>query len=379
MTKTEPDQGQVSWPNANDLDNDQLVMSLEFSHGVSSVFELKVDLRLPFSGVTAIYGASGSGKTTLLRCIAGLEKSVSGVLKVGGRLWQSESLFMPAHQREVGYVFQESSLLPHINALQNLLFVQKYTKLKVDQVQLAEVVELMGIGALLQSYPAQLSGGERQRVAISRALLLQPKLLLMDEPLASLDSDKKQELLQYLERLQKQFRIPILYVTHSDAEVARLADYMVVLNKGKVVAQGELNKVLSQLDLPTGFGSNRGVVLQGCVAENSDDWGLVKIDFGGGSLWAKAEGDTLGDKVRVRVLASDISIALSDHKDTSILNRLPAIVGGISRDGGSLALLKLQIGEDVLLARLSNKSVGDLQLQIGKKVWAQIKSVAIAR
>lgn len=357
---------------------EQILISLNFAHSKARGFRLEVDLALPLSGVTAIYGASGSGKTTLLRCIAGLEKS-SGFLSVGDQCWQSESVFVPTHQREIGYVFQESSLLGHLTAHQNLLFAQKYAKLKLHEDHLQEIIELMGIQTQLKSYPAQMSGGERQRVAIARALLLQPKLLLMDEPLASLDSERKLELYPYLERLQKESQIPILYVTHSDDEVARLADFLVVLNQGKVAAQGPLSEVITQLDLSAELGSNRGVVLHCKVAEGNEKWGLVKVNFKGGMLWVKAQNDSIGDSVRVRVLASDVSIALSNHKDSSILNRLHATVAEISKDSGAMALLKLKVGEDVLLARLSNRSVEELKLQIGSAVWAQIKSVAVAR
>lgn len=360
-------------------ESEQILISLNFAHSKAREFKLEVDLALPLSGVTAIYGASGSGKTTLLRCIAGLEKSARGFLSVGGQCWQSESLFMPTHQREIGFVFQESSLLGHLTAHQNLLFAQKFTKLKLRESHLQEVIELMGIQSQLKSTPAQLSGGERQRVAIARALLLRPKLLLMDEPLASLDSERKLELFPYLERLQNESRIPILYVTHSDDEVARLADFLVVLNQGKVAAQGPLNEVITQLDLPAQLGSNRGVVLHCKVFETNEKWGLVKVSFKNGMLWVKAQNDEIGDRVRVRVLASDVSIALSDHKDSSILNRLQATVSEISKESEAMALLKLHVGEDVLLARLSNRSVEELKLQVGSKVWAQIKSVAVAR
>lgn len=371
-------------PDPNSVDKtclskyEQVLISLNFAHSKARGFRLEVDLALPLSGVTAIYGASGSGKTTLLRCIAGLEKS-SGFLSVGDQCWQSESVFVPTHQREIGYVFQESSLLGHLTAHQNLLFAQKYAKLKLHEDHLQEIIELMGIQTQLKSYPAQMSGGERQRVAIARALLLQPKLLLMDEPLASLDSERKLELYPYLERLQKESQIPILYVTHSDDEVARLADFLVVLNQGKVAAQGPLSEVITQLDLSSELGSNRGVVLHCKVAEANEKWGLVKVNFKGGMLWVKAQNDSIGDSVRVRVLASDVSIALSNHKDSSILNRLQATVAEISKDSGAMALLKLKVGEDVLLARLSNRSVEELKLQIGSSVWAQIKSVAVAR
>lgn len=360
-------------------ESEQMLISLSFSHDDDRKFKLEVDLALPLRGVTAIYGASGSGKTTLLRCIAGLEKA-RGLLTVGGHCWQSESFFLPTYQREIGFVFQEASLLEHLTALQNLLFAQKHARQEVHEDHLQEVVELMGIQAQLQSYPAQLSGGERQRVAIARALLLRPKLLLMDEPLASLDTQRKLEFFPYLERLQNESQIPILYVTHSDDEVARLADFLVVLNQGKLAAQGPLNEVITQLELPAELEPNRGVVLHCNIAQINEDWGLVNVKFKSGMLRVtKALNDKVGDGVRVRVLARDVSVALSDHRDSSILNRLQATVTEIAKDGSAMALIKLQIGEVSLLSQLSNRSVAELKLQVGSVVWAQIKSVAVTR
>lgn len=358
---------------------EELKISLAHRYSSKSSFSLTVNLKLPLNGITAIYGASGSGKTTLLRCIAGLEKSASGFLNVGDEVWQAENDFLPTFKRDIGYVFQEASLFPHLTARQNLTFSQRHSSKPLDENQFLEIVQLLGIEELLDSYPSNLSGGERQRVAIARALLLKPKLLLMDEPLASLDTARKQELLPYIKKLQELSQIPILYVTHSDEEVVRIADYLVVMKDGQVEAQGELSAVVSDLKLPIKLGSNQGAVLQGKVVDKDARWGLVKVAFDGGSLWVKALNDEVGDLVRVRILASDVSIALSEHSDSSILNRLPATVAETVVDNAALAMLKLQVGNSVLLAQLSRKSLEELALREGSEVWAQIKSVAVAR
>lgn len=347
--------------------------------GAGAVFLLDVNMALPLYGITAIYGASGSGKTTLLRCIAGLEKPGTGELIVGGEVWQSNNFFLPAFKRSIGYVFQEASLFFHLTARQNLLFSKRYCGAKISASQLSEIVELMGIEKVLDSYPDQLSGGERQRIAIARALLLKPKLLLMDEPLASLDSDRKKELLPYIKNLQCELQIPIFYVTHSEDEMIKIADHVVMMEGGKVAAHGDLTEVASDLNLAIRMGSDQGAVLQVEVLENDSRFGLLKAGFPGGALLLESSGDEVGDTFRVRVLASDVSIALSDHEDSSILNRLRGTISEILLEKGAMAMLKLRVGDSTLLARLSRKSLEEMSLQVGCEVWAQVKSVAVAR
>lgn len=359
--------------------NQEVHIELTHTYNAKSPFSLSVNLQLPLSGITAIYGESGSGKTTLLRCIAGLEQSASGNLRVGNEVWQEGDMFIPTCKRDIGYVFQEASLFPHLTARQNLTFAQRHASRVLDDKQFIEIVQLLGIEKQLDYYPENLSGGERQRVAIARALLLKPKLLLMDEPLASLDSDRKQDLLPYIQKLQELAKIPILYVTHSDQEVVRIANYLVVMKSGEVAAQGELTDVVSNMKLPIRLGGTRGSILEGKVVEKDERWELVKIALSGGELWVRAVTDEVGDSVRVRVLATDVSIALSEQKDSSILNRLPGTVTEIIAESGAMAMIKLRIGEFFLLAQLSRKSLEELSLKPGSKVWAQIKSVAVAR
>ncbi|MFK7863775.1 MAG: molybdenum ABC transporter ATP-binding protein [Pseudohongiellaceae bacterium] len=360
--------------------SDTVKTSLKKAYDNDSLFSLDIDFTTPLEGITAIYGASGSGKTTLLRCMAGLEKRVSGTLCVGDEIWQAEGFVLPAFKRSIGYVFQEASLFPHLTAGQNLRFAQRHCQVNISDSEIAEIIELMGIENVLETFPEKLSGGERQRIAIARALLLKPKLLLMDEPLASLDSERKQELLPYIKDLQRKSQIPILYVTHSEEEVIKIADYLVLLEKGRVVTHGALEDVASNLKVPLRLGTEQGAILPVRVLEKDSVFGLIKVGFPGGSLFIETFGDEIKDKFRVRVLASDVSIALSEHRDSSFLNRLEVTISDMEfEENGAMAMLKLKVGESFLLARLSRKSIEEMKLQIGDKVWAQIKSVAVAR
>lgn len=341
-------------------------------------FSLDVDLDLPGRGVTALFGHSGSGKTTLLRCIAGLERPPRGRLWMKGEVWQDESHFVPTHHRPLGYVFQEASLFPHLSARGNLGYGRRRAARPLDQGGLDHVVELLGIGPLLDRRPDQLSGGERQRVAIARALAVHPALLLMDEPLASLDLRRKREILPYLERLRDELSIPLLYVSHAPDEVARLADHLVVLEGGRVVAQGPIKDVLGQVDAPIRLGMEAGVVLEGRVAERDTRWHLARVEFPGGSLWVRDEGHGVGRWLRLRVLAKDVSLTLEEPSGTSILNHLQVVVREIGDDlHPAQALASLAVDGQMLTARLTHRSVAALGLHPGKRVWAQVKSVAV--
>lgn len=358
----------------------ELRFRVAFPNSGAGAFHLDVDATLPGQGVSAIYGRSGSGKTTLLRCIAGLQKAPDGYLSVNGSLWQDGTVFLPPHRRPLGYVFQEASLFPHLTAGGNLAYALKRSPSPSNQAFYNQIISLLGIECLLQRRPAQLSGGERQRVAIARALLIQPRVLAMDEPLASLDPERKDEILPYLERLRERFDIPVLYVSHSIEEVARLADSLLIMKAGQIADQGPLNDMLSRVDPPIDPGEESGAVLQGRLVERDKRWHLARITFSGGELWIRDRGDLQSRMVRVRVLARDISVALADHDDTSILNRLPAIVVGIAPDPDeAMSLVRLALGETHLLARVTNRSVHHLKLDIGKRVWAQIKSAAVIR
>ncbi|WP_417357423.1 molybdenum ABC transporter ATP-binding protein [Gallaecimonas pentaromativorans] len=345
-----------------------------------SAFNLDVDLTLPGQGVSAIFGHSGSGKTTLLRCLAGLERAPVGRLKVNGDTWQDQGLFLKTHKRPLGYVFQESSLFPHLTAKGNLDYATKRSGKATPEALYQKVLAVMGIEPLLGRYPHQLSGGERQRVAIARALLIQPSLLLMDEPLAALDMARKQEILPYLEKLRTSFALPVVYVSHAMDEVARLADHVVVMQGGKVKAEGAVGEVFSRLDLPLPAGDDASVVWQGQLAERDSQWHLAKVACPGGALWVRDNGDALGGPVRLRVQARDVSLSLSRHSDSSILNLLAVEVEQMVPDkDDAMVLVRLKAQNDHLIARLTRRSASTLALQPGQSLWAQIKSVAIVR
>lgn len=358
----------------------QARFQLRYGQSAKSSFELDVDIDIPGQGVTAIFGESGSGKTSLLRCIAGLENKASGCLKVNGETWQDSSVFVATHKRSLGYVFQEASLFEHLTAMGNLRYGIKRNNQTANPELLKQVVSVMGIEDILSQFPSQLSGGERQRVAIARALLSQPKLLLMDEPLASLDTPRKLEILPYLERLRSSFNIPIIYVSHAVDEIVRLADHAVILRQGKVIAQGGLTELFSRADLPLGVRNELGSILECTVVERDKQWHLMRVAFDGGELWLPDSESNQQDTQRIRVLASDVSLTLTPHTDSSILNVLSGhIIEIVNDQDPAMSLVRLKVGNSYLLARLSQKSLFNLVLTVGKSVWIQIKSAAIVR
>ena len=343
-------------------------------------FGLDVDLELPGQGVTALFGPSGSGKTSLLRCIAGLARADNARVCVNGETWQDGSTFLAPHRRALGYVFQEASLFEHLSVRGNLDFGRTRVPASLQRVESDRAIELLGLGHLLARRPQGLSGGERQRVAIARALLTSPRLLLMDEPLAALDQQRKSEFMPYLQRLHSELDIPVIYVSHSPDEVARLADHLVVLDGGRVMADGPLGTTLSRLDLPISQGEDAGVVLNAVVAERDERWHLARVDFAGGHLWVRDAGQAIGQPVRVRILARDVSISLQRQSDTSIQNILPATIAAVAEEGHpSLSVLRLDLGPASLLAHLTRRSAASLNLAPGMPVWVQIKAVALIR
>lgn len=343
-------------------------------------FTLQVDLALPGRGVTALFGPSGSGKTTLLRLIAGLQRTDEGELHFKGTCWQAPGVWVPAHRRELGYVFQEASLFPHLTVMANLRYGLTRSQGK-SAARLDHAVELLGIGHLLDRQPAGLSGGERQRVAIARALAASPRILLMDEPLAALDSQRKREILPYLTRLHDELEIPVLYMTHSGDEVAQLADHIVVMENGRALAHGPLADTLARLDLPIRPGDDAGVVLEGTLIEIDTAWQLACIDVGGERIWTPDRGVPVGARTRLRVLARDVSIALHKPADSSIQNVLHGKVDEMAEDSShpGLVLVRVRTGRSAVLARLTRRAAAELALERGKAVWLQIKSVALMK
>jgi molybdate transport system ATP-binding protein len=356
-------------------------------------FELDVDLDLPGKGITVLYGASGSGKTTLLRCVAGLERARAGqgVVRIGRQVWQDDAagIFLPTSKRALGYVFQEASLFEHLTVEGNVRYgLQRSGGGSAGQQVLDSAIELLGIGALLRRMPTQLSGGERQRVAIARALATQPKLLLLDEPLAALDAPRKQEILPWLERLHGQWRAPILYVTHSSEELTRLADHVVVLDHGRAKAAGAVADVLTAIDSPALTGDEAGALLTGRIVERDARWHLARVAFDGGSLWLGDRGLPLDHTVRLRVLARDVSIAIDEPRGTSIQNSiqntLPCTIESWVADAHpAQVLVRVRVLEgerqSLLLARITARAFDALRLGAGRRVWAQVKSVAVLR
>ena len=347
-----------------------------------SGFSLDVDLQLPGRGVTALYGHSGSGKTTCLRCIAGLERAEQGFIQVNDEVWEDsdKGIFVPPHKRALGYVFQEASLFPHLSVRANLEFGLRRIPRQQRRVDMAHATELLGIGHLLDRDPQNLSGGERQRIGIARALLTSPKLLLMDEPLAALDTQRKNEILPYLQRLHDELDIPVLYVSHSQDEVARLADHLVLLSNGKALASGPIGETLARLDLPLALGDDAGVVIEGHVSAYDADYQLLTLQLPNTELSIRvahspmAEGQTL----RCKVQARDVSLSLQGVEQSSILNRLPVtVISEIGADNAAHVLIRLNAAGTPLLARITRYSRDQLGLHPGQQLWAQIKAVAV--
>jgi molybdate transport system ATP-binding protein len=345
-------------------------------------FTVDVDLLLPGRGVTALYGHSGSGKTTCLRCIAGLEKARQGFIRVNDEVWQDSAagIFLPAHKRAIGYVFQEASLFAHLSVRGNLEFGLRRIPGHQRHVDLQHAAELLGIEHLFDRRPEKLSGGEKQRVGIARALLTSPRLLLLDEPLAALDMRRKNEILPYLERLHDELEIPILYVSHSQDEVARLADHLVLMSEGKALASGPIGESLARLDLPMAKGDDAGVVIKGSVMGYDSEYQLLGVALPGSNLQMRVAHTYLetGKALRFKVQARDVSLNLQPEHQSSILNCLPVtVVSEVLADNTAHVLVRLDADGTPLLARITRFSRDQLRLTPGQPLWAQIKSVAV--
>ena len=339
-------------------------------------FNLDVELTLPAKGVTVVFGPSGSGKTTLLRCLSGLERAPSGILKLADQVWQDEGIFIPIHQRKVGLVFQESRLFPHLSIQQNLLYGYQRTQSVERNLHLDEVVEVLGLAALLKRTPDKLSGGEKQRVAIGRALLTSPKLLLMDEPLASLDMQRKAEIIPFIKRIEDEFKTPIIYVTHSVDEVLQLVDTMVILQAGKVANFGPVQEVFSDVRLRQVLGEEQlGAVLETSVAGHDEEFELTRLDFMGQTLNVPKQNIPVGQNLRVHIHSKDVSLSTAPPAGvTSVLNILQAKVAKIGTLGGYSVDIELDAGQPIL-ATITRKSLANLNLKPGQPVYAHIKAI----
>lgn len=343
-------------------------------------FTLDVDLTLPGRGVSALFGPSGCGKTTCLRAIAGLARAQPGLVVVNGEVWQDDAqrIWRPTHERALGYVFQEASLFEHLSVRGNIEYGLKRTPAARRTVALDQAVDLLGIAHLMDRKPHALSGGERQRVAMARALATGPRVLLMDEPLAALDAQRKAEVLPYLERLHQALDIPVLYVSHAIDEVARLAAHMVLMQDGRVLASGRTEDMLVRLDLPLAHGDAAASVVEGTVLRHDAHDHITTVQFAGGQLLlASATARPAGAPVRLRIQARDVSLTLAEQLDTSILNILPATVVQVSEDSPGQCMVALDAGPTRLLARVTQRSAQALALAPGQRVYAQVKGVAI--
>jgi molybdate transport system ATP-binding protein len=342
-------------------------------------FQLQVDFQAPASGVTALFGRSGSGKTSVLRSVAGLARASEGLVSINDQLWQDGPYFVPTHRRPLGYVFQDASLFPHFSVRGNLEYGWRRVPVAERQIKFDDVVELLGIAPLLQRATRALSGGERQRVAIGRALLTSPRLLLMDEPLSALDQDARQAILPYLEKLHDELAIPSLYVSHDPNEVARLADHMVLLEQGRVVAEGAAASLLTRLDLPLAGYDDAASLLEGRVSDHDHRYHLTWISLQQGGRIAVAREDLpVGRRARVRIQARDVSLSLSAHADTSIINILPVKILGTQEVSQSQLILRLQLPDgQYLLSRITRHSAAAMDLHEGMSLYAQVKSVAL--
>lgn len=348
--------------------------------GRLGAFCVDVEFAAPMRGITALFGASGCGKTTILRCMAGLQR-LAGFLSVGGVTWQDseQGIFLNPHERAVGYVFQEPSLFPHLSVRGNLLFGARYGTADSlgPKLEFESVVGLLGLEALLDRSPSKLSGGERQRVAVGRALLSQPKLLLMDEPLAALDHKAKKEILPYLETLHENLSIPIMYVSHDISEVARLADRVVALSDGKVSASGDVADIFERLDiLGTIDRYEAGALLIARVVRHDEKFQLTYLDYFGQTIAVPLVKARMGEDVRLRVRARDVSLATQLPADISVRNILKGTIAEIIEDPAT-AYAEILIDTDGsrLRARVTRAAVADLSLSGGTPVYALIKSV----
>jgi molybdate transport system ATP-binding protein len=346
----------------------------------SGAFALDARVQIAAQGVTGLFGASGCGKTTLLRCIAGLEPRAAGLIECNGLTWLNTAggIRVPAHARGVGFVFQEASLFEHLDVQANLRFGLDRTPVPQRKLDWTQVVRLLELEPLLERMPARLSGGERQRVAIGRALLASPSLLLMDEPLAALDAPRKRELLATLSRIRASCAIPLVLVSHQLEDLVYLADRLVAMDGGRVVAHGTVNDVLLNLGTAGVLDDELGVVIDAKVASRDERFSLSLLEFPGGALHLTDAAPQVGQQVRVRLRARDVSLARSEQCDSSILNRFPARVLDVSPAANpAQAGVRLDANGVPVLALITRRSVEQLAIRPGETLWVQVKAVAL--
>ena len=332
-------------------------------------------------GITALFGRSGAGKTSVVNAIAGILRPDRGRIDIDGeRVFDSErGVDVPTPRRRVGYVFQEGRLFPHLNVRQNLGYAGLFSR-GAPASEFEHVVELLGLGDLLHRRPGNLSGGEKQRVAIGRALLSSPRLLLLDEPLASLDGHRKNEILQYIDLIRDEIKVPVVYVSHAVEEVVRIADTVVLLSAGEVLAAGAAEEVMGRPDLRPGEGPfEGGAVLDAKVVEQDIEHDLARLAFDGGTLTATNVDALIGELVRVRIRARDVSIALERPRRISIQNVLEGTIAAVGPERGGIVDVAIAIGASVLRSRITARAVQQLDLVPGLEVYALVKAVSLDR
>jgi molybdate transport system ATP-binding protein len=341
-------------------------------------FSLEVNLGLPLAGITALFGPSGSGKTTLLRIIAGLERGAEGTVAFDGKAWQGRGSYLPTHLRRVGYVFQDGRLFRHLTVEQNLRFGIERARRDGSgpALDFDATVAALDLEPLLRRPTPSLSGGEQQRVAIARALLARPQLLLMDEPLSSLDVARKREILPHLESLPQRFGVPVIYVTHNVDEVLRLANDVALMAAGRIVAHGPVGEIFGRLDLGTlGGGFETGSMLEGTVVAHAG--GVATLRVGAQELRAPMAAAAIGTVRRIRIDARDVAIATVKPQHLSIRNVLVARILSIESGANDNVEVKLDVGGEHLRSRITRDAVEELELAPGREVFALIKSVAL--
>ena len=356
-----------------DLDN------VAYSYGGAELFS-QVRLSLAAGSFHFLTGPSGAGKTTLLKLCYGELQATSGQVRLFGEdaaMMDRDAVAMS--RRRIGVVHQDCQFLDHLPLTENIALPLTVSGREADaEANLGDLLGWVGLRNQAAQFPPQLSGGERQRVAIARAIAMQPQLLLMDEPLASLDAARRQEIFPWLSKLRDELKMPMLYVTHSMEEVARLADHLLVLHSGRVKASGPAGEVLASVDNPSIVGEDAGVLLSGRIARRDEAWQLSCVDFSGGSLWVRDQGWEAGRAVRLRVLARDVSLAIREPRDSSIQNQLRAVITDvINDDHPSQVLVRLDCAGTVILARVTRRAMHSLNLGPGTPVWALVKSVAV--
>ncbi len=343
-------------------------------------FRSCLDLTVPYAGITAIFGPSGSGKTTLLRFIAGLENVNDAYLKVGSEIWHNRKTMMPAYQRPIAYVFQDARLFPHLTVQQNLEYGWKRTPVGQRNINFQDVIAMLELQPWLQKMPLQLSGGQAQKVALARAILCSPRLLLLDEPLASLDAEFKEEFLPQLHSIHTQCGLPMIYVSHAIDELITLADHLVLLKNGGIIANDTITQVLNDVHLPLSQLEDSCTLLRGTVQRHDTIYHLSHIQIDAGTLAVASLSKPLGAWVNVRIFARDVSISLTHNQQSSINNIFSATVRNIipARNPSQMNV-QLQLGDSLILSRITRKSCDGLKLELGKQVYAQIKTVSLMR